>query len=122
MGRSTADTDEILIVEDDVLVRVVVAEAMEDAGFRVVTAENGDEAMKYLVEGMRPAAVITDIEMPGDVDGIKLARWLSEQLSSVRVLVVSGRHTEGSELLPQGAGFLAKPFGLDDLVARVRGH
>jgi DNA-binding response OmpR family regulator len=110
----------ILIVEDDPLVRVVLSAAIEDAGFDVTIADSGDDALRQLSCGLRPRAVVTDIEMAGSLDGIGLARWLTEYRAGTGILVVSGRQAPGAGDLPRGVQFLAKPFGLNRLLDAIQ--
>ncbi len=109
----------ILIVEDDPLVRVVLAAAVEDAGFDVTIAESADDALRQLSSGLMPRAVVTDIEMAGSLDGLGLARWLSERRAGIGILVVSGRQAPGAGDLPGGVRFLAKPFALGRLLDAI---
>jgi DNA-binding response OmpR family regulator len=126
MGISPQDTSPqdtghgtILIVEDDPLVRVVLAAAIEDADFDVTIAESADEALRQLSSGLMPRAVVTDIEMAGSLDGLGLARWLSERRAGIGILVVSGRQAPGVGDLPGGVRFLAKPFALGRLLDAI---
>ena len=104
-GPQDAGHGTILIVEDDPLVRVVLAAAIEDADFDVTIAESADEALRQLSSGLMPRAVVTDIEMAGSLDGLGLARWLSERRAGIGILVVSGRQAPGVGDLPGGVRF-----------------
>lgn len=119
MAMQGPGPETILLVEDDPLVQIVVAEALEDAGFSVVTAETGDEAMQRLSSGFVPLAIVTDIELPGSTNGTQLAWWASRHQADVDVLVISGRQAVNVEDLPHGVLFLAKPFALTQLVASL---
>jgi two-component system, response regulator PdtaR len=109
----------VLVVEDDVLVRLTLAEILMDAGFSVTQAASADEALKILQAGGVPDLVITDIEMPGSLDGLQLAARLRDAWPGVRTLVVSGR-------LPwppprdTAEFYLVKPVRPDNLLAAVR--
>lgn len=100
----------VLVVEDEALVRLVAAEELLDAGFRVIEAHDADEALALL--GARPdcAALVTDVRMPGAMDGIALAQRVARERPHMRIVVVSGHATPSAAALPPGATFLAKPY------------
>lgn len=96
----------VLLVEDEWLVREMLADVLDAAGFATSLAASAAEALRLLRR--EPAdLVITDIEMPGVLDGVDLARLLVAQRPETGVLVVSGRRPGP---LPPGVRFLAKPF------------
>ena len=103
----------ILIVEDNVVLRFVLAEFLRDAGFAVVEASSGDEARSFLNTPNSVSLVFTDVHMPGETDGITLARIVTDALPQVKVVVTSG---ELSRLkAPKGIPFVPKPYDLPKL-------
>lgn len=110
----------ILVVEDEPLVRMYLADLLDEEGFRVVEAANAEEALALFQARRDVLAVITDVEMPGHVDGYELARTIRERSPSTGVIVSSGRAWPGSDDLPEGAVFLPKPVSPAELVALVR--
>lgn len=97
----------ILVVEDDVLVRDMIVEILADAGFETYEAGCVEEALRGLAE--QPVdAVITDVDMPGKLDGTDLTRRIDESWPEIDVIVTSGRRPADS--LPGIARFLPKPF------------
>jgi CheY-like chemotaxis protein len=74
MGCLATERPVVLVVEDDFLIRMHAAEMIEEAGFEVVEASNADEAVAILEGRPNIAVVFTDIQMPGSMDGLKLAR------------------------------------------------
>lgn len=100
----------VLVVEDEVLIRLMVSDELREAGFRVVEAANADDALAYLQAGERADLVFSDVRMPGSMDGIALAEKVRTEYPSVRVVLTSGH------LLPReiraGLPFLAKPYEL----------
>lgn len=109
-GRPT-----VLVVEDDRLVRETMADVLRDAGFATCEAGCADDALRALAE--HPVdAVVTDIDMPGEIDGIGLARRMGELWPEIGVLVISGGKRA---LLPPAARFLAKPFTAGRLLAAL---
>ncbi|MDP9840639.1 CheY-like chemotaxis protein [Neorhizobium huautlense] len=108
----------VLIVEDEPLIRMVLADTLLDEGYDVVEAGNVLEAVAAL--GQRPIdAVVTDIDMPGALSGLDLARMISTSHMNVPVIIASGRHRPGQEELPGDAVFVPKPYGLDVIAAMV---
>ncbi len=110
----------VLVVEDEVLVRMMLADVLEDAGFRVVEAAHADEALLVLTALDGVTAVVTDVEMPaGSIDGFELARRVREE-RRIGVLIVSGRARPGAGQLPEGAHFIAKPVQPETLVGLLK--
>lgn len=105
----------ILVVEDETLVRMMAAEILLDAGFKVLEACSASEAMTALEGRDDIVAVFSDIEMPPGMDGIALAGVVRERWPDVGVVLTSGR------LAPDGADvpFIAKPWRAADLIAQV---
>jgi CheY-like chemotaxis protein len=81
----------VLVIEDEVWVRVEIAESLREAGFTVIEASNGDEAMTFLRTVDSVALVVSDIQMPGKVDGLALAAWLRHEMPYIAIVLVSGR-------------------------------
>ena len=105
----------ILVVEDDLLVRDMVVEILRDAGFTVCDAACAEDALKMLAK-RHVDAVVTDVDMPGEVDGVSLAWRISEWKPEIGVVLTSGRTPRP---FPQGMKFVAKPFTARDLVRSV---
>ena len=95
----------ILIAEDEVLTRMVLAEELRDAGFFVVEASNADDAIAYLRTDSQIDLVFSDIHMPGSIDGLELARRLRVEHPTLPVILSSGRQG------PEGATFLSQSPG-----------
>jgi DNA-binding response OmpR family regulator len=114
----------ILFVEDEPLIRLILAEELTDAGFEVCQAENGDEAAK-LIQGSPIAftLLITDIHMPGERDGVAVARLMHRQNPLIPVIYITGRPDIFNKMTPVSANtaILAKPF-LPSELARVARH
>jgi two-component system, response regulator PdtaR len=107
----------VLVVEDEPLVRIFACEILTDAGYLVVEASTADEALQLLDAGI--AAVVTDIEMPGSIDGLQLARRIETQWPTIGVVIVSGRRLPNPDELPHRALFLAKPYSTEHLIDTV---
>jgi DNA-binding NtrC family response regulator len=107
----------VLIVEDDFLVRAVAVAHLEESGFSIVEAQTADEAMFILRDDRSIAAVFSDVQMPGSMDGIALAQWLARTRPKVKVLLTSGRMDHNK---PVGWRFLAKPYSLQEMERELR--
>src|ERR1700710_2420059 len=109
----------ILIVEDEFLLRLDSAETIEHAGFEVVQAANADEAIAILEARPEIRVVFTDIQMPGSMDGLKLARFVRDRWPPIKIVATSGRVKVGAEDLPAGSVFLPKPYRGPQVVATL---
>jgi DNA-binding NtrC family response regulator len=110
---------EVLVVEDEPLVRMVAADALADGGIMAWEAGDAGEALEVL--GQRPAigVVFTDVDMPGEMDGLGLAREVSETRPDVKVIVTSGATVVSPGDLPNDGTFLPKPYPPERLVSIV---
>ena len=86
----------VLVVDDEPLVRILTVQVLEEAGFRVEEAGNSDEALSRL-DGHPIVALVTDIDMPGSLDGCGLARRVRQLFPSVAILIISGVAIPGYE-------------------------
>lgn len=113
----------ILVVEDNEGVRLTVVEVLEQSGYTVITAEDGDQAMSKLQAGLIPELIFTDVVMPGRIKSTDLADWAHAQSPPVAVLFTSG-HTRdilsNNHLLSPEIHLLSKPYSLEALTQRVR--
>lgn len=113
----------ILVVEDNEGVRLTVVELLQQSGYTVLTAEDGDRAMQVLQRGVSPDLIFTDVVMPGRVKSTDLATWARAQNPPVPVLFTSG-HTRdilsSNHLLSADIHLLSKPYSPDALTQRVR--
>ena len=109
----------ILLVEDELLIRVFLGDELRDLGYQVIEAATGDEAMAIL-ETLVPDLVISDVRMPGSLDGIDLLAFIKRAFSEVPVTITSG-HSEASLALGKGATkFLRKPYLIGTIVEIVQ--
>jgi CheY-like chemotaxis protein len=100
----------VLIVEDEFLLRMDAADMIADAGFEVVEAGNADEAIDILEARRDIAVVFTDIQMPGSMNGLKLARAVRGRWPPIKIVATSGEVDLGEDDLPDGGRFLPKPY------------
>jgi CheY-like chemotaxis protein len=105
----------VLVVEDEILMRWTVAEALQEAGFDVVEAGSAIEAISILEKRVDIHTVFTDIQMPGSIDGLKLAHLISFRWPPIRIIATSGQLKLRDDDLPEGGRYLQKPYPMADL-------
>lgn len=110
----------VLVVEDEAMILAHVACVLSEAGYRVIEAANADEALSALEGGARVHLVFTDVQMPGKVDGLELARLVSTRWPRTSLLISSGRLELESDRLPPGGRFLRKPYDFGVMLRHVR--
>lgn len=110
----------ILVVDDEPLLRIFAVDFLADAGFMVYEASNADEALEVL--GARPDifAVFTDMQMPGSLDGVGLARRIKENWPGIFVIVTSGQQAPQNGDLLDDVPFLTKPYLPETVVTIIR--
>jgi CheY-like chemotaxis protein len=109
----------ILVVEDELLIRMFVSDLLRDTGYDVVEAVNGDEALDILNAEVAVDLVLSDVRMPGSTDGLALLQFVREKLADLPVIITSG-HLEPDVALAAGASqFLAKPFKVEEALKVV---
>jgi CheY-like chemotaxis protein len=111
----------VIVVEDEPMVRMAAVGAFEDAGFEVLEGKNAQVALLILkTEGGRVQALFTDVEMPGVMDGLMLARQIHLDWPLISVMVASGRVSPVAADMPEGSRFFEKPYDLAHVVAHIR--
>ncbi len=110
----------ILVIEDEPLVRLFLTDFLDEAGFKVFEAVNADEAMTILQARRDVQVIISDIEMPGSLNGLELARAVHERWPGIGVVITSGRERPGPDDLSEKVGFLAKPYLPDTVTTLIR--
>ncbi|MET1756527.1 response regulator [Novosphingobium sp. RD2P27] len=119
MNPSPDQSLAVLVVEDEGLLRICVADALQDAGLTVFEAVNATEALELLDARDDVRVVLTDIEMPGDIDGLALTATIHQRWPEIGVVVVSGRVRPDPGQLPANGEFIAKPYDLNEVTLRV---
>ena len=109
----------ILLVEDEVLIRIFEADLLQDAGFEVIEAANADEALRELENRPDVQVLFTDIHMPGTLGGLELACRVHERWPGIELLIASGRLRLGPDEIPDSARFLSKPFEPRHLIQQL---
>jgi CheY-like chemotaxis protein len=106
----------VLVVEDDEVLRMCAAEVVADAGFTPVEAVNADEAVAILESRSDIALVLTDIQMPGSMDGLGLARTVNDRWPAIKIILVSGRVELSERERPVNSRFFQKPFAMKQMI------
>jgi CheY-like chemotaxis protein len=107
----------ILIVEDEFLINTVITEELRSHGCDVLSAFNADEAIDILNIRSDIEVVFTDIDMPGSIDGLRLASAIRDRWPPIQVIVTSGKINPSA--LPDQVSFLAKPYTVNAIVQKV---
>lgn len=110
----------VLVVEDDEVLRMCAAEVVTDAGFTPVEAANADEAVAILESRSDIALVFTDIQMPGSMDGLGLARTVHDRWPAIKIILVSGRVEVSECERPVNSRFFQKPFAMRQMIEGLR--
>jgi CheY-like chemotaxis protein len=100
----------ILIVEDEMIVRLIGSDTLTDAGYEVVEAATADEALQLLEQHGDVEVLFTDIRMPGSMDGLELARVVRERWPAMKILITSGDTFPPRSAIADDGCFLAKPY------------
>jgi two-component system, response regulator PdtaR len=100
----------VLVVEDEILVRMDAIDAIERAGSDVVDAGNAEEAITILEQRSDIRLIFTDIDMPGSTDGLKLAHFVKSRWPPIKIIATSGHAKITANDLPKGGRFIAKPY------------
>ena len=112
-------TTGVLIVEDEFLLRADAADFIKRAGFTVYEANNADEAIRVLEAHREIRVVFTDINMPGSMDGLKLAQYVRGRWPPIKLIVTSGYMLPPDKGLPDGAAYFAKPYRLEKITRSI---
>ncbi|MGO9357280.1 MAG: response regulator [Xanthobacteraceae bacterium] len=110
----------VLVVEDDPLLRELAVTLVKEAGFVALQAGGADGAVAVLEARSDIAVLFTDIDMPGSMNGLKLAQVVGQRWPQIRTLVASGQIRPRSSELPPNGAFLAKPYRGAAVVAQLR--
>lgn len=111
----------ILVVEDEFLIRLTLVEALSDEGYDVLEAENGDAALPILQSDPSIRILLTDIQLPGTLDGTRLAHRARETRPGLPVLYMTGRPDPAAQATAApNDGYIAKPYSLSEICEAVR--
>jgi CheY-like chemotaxis protein len=120
MSNAVAEPSVVLVVEDDLLLRMDAADIVRNAGFDVIEAGSADEAIAILEANRNIHLVFTDIQMPGPMDGLKLARFVKDRWPPIKIMATSGLIKISGDDLPPGGRFLPKPYSPAEVIRTLR--
>ena len=110
----------VLVVEDDMILRMRAIDMVDDAGYVSVEAVDADEALAILQSRSDIALLFTDIQMPGSMDGLQLAHAVHERWPLIKIIVVSGQLELSSSQLPRDSRFFGKPLVSGQMIAEMQ--
>jgi two-component sensor histidine kinase len=120
MSADPGSRPNVLVVEDEMVLRMRAVDIVEDAGFHPVEAVNADEAISILESRSDISLLFTDIQMPGSIDGLKLAHAVHERWPSIKIILVSGQVKPSDGERPENSRFFGKPLGVAQMIAELQ--
>jgi len=109
----------VLIVEDEFLVRMTASDALRDAGYHVLEAMSGDEAVEILASGVSVDLIFSDVRMPGSLDGLGLLGHVQAAFPGLPFIMTSGHLQPGLADVDRASRFLAKPYRLEQVFQMI---
>jgi two-component system, response regulator PdtaR len=119
MGGPQNQSIAVLVVEDEPLIRMDTVSSLESEGFKVYQAENAADAIRSLELHDEIRLVFTDVNMPGSIDGLKLAHYVRGRWPPVKIIVTSGYAKLRDSDLPPGALFIEKPYAAKNIAQKM---
>jgi len=110
----------VLVVEDEMLLRMRAVDMVEDAGYTPVEAVDADEAFAILQSRSDIALLFTDVQMPGSMDGLQLAHAVYERWPLIKIILVSGQLKLSSTHIPRESRFFGKPLVPGQMIAEMQ--
>jgi DNA-binding NtrC family response regulator len=109
----------VLVVEDETLIRLWAADLLQEDGFLVLEAKNADAALKLLEDRPDVKLLFTDVQMPGSLNGMELAREVHARWPHILLVITSGRERPTRADIPNDGRFVAKPYTAEQLLGQV---
>ena len=119
MATSRTERPVVLVVEDEFLIRMHAAEMIREAGYNVVEAKNADDAIVILETRRDIRVVFTDLQIPGSMDGLKLAHAVRHRWPPIHIVATSAYDASLKDELPAGSVFLLKPYTEREIVSTL---
>ena len=113
----------VLVVEDEFLIRAMLSDHLQECGYKVLEASTADEAVAIIEKvDVLIDLVLTDIRMPGSMDGFALARWICENYPNMHVILASGdaKKADAAKELCEKMHLFEKPYDLEAVAAQIR--
>jgi CheY-like chemotaxis protein len=118
VGVQASGIHTVLVVEDEVLVRLMIAEELRSAGFQVIEAADADEALSVLAHITDVSVIFSDIRMPGSMDGLGLATKVRADFPQIRIVLASGNPAGVTSV--DHDGFFLKPYEADKIINLIK--
>jgi CheY-like chemotaxis protein len=110
----------VLVVEDEMLLRMKAVDMVEDAGYISAEAVDADEALAILQSRSDIALLFTDVQMPGSMNGLQLAHVVHERWPPIKIILTSGQLKLSGSDIPLDSRFFGKPLRSDEIIAEMR--
>ncbi len=110
----------VLVVDDEMLLRMRAVDMVQDAGYTSVEAVDADAALAILESRSDIALLFTDIQMPGSLDGLQLARAVHERWPPIKIILVSGQLKLSNSDIPPDSRFFGKPLKANEMIAEMQ--
>ena len=110
----------VLVVEDEMLLRMRAVDMVEDAGYTSVEAVDADEAVTILETRSDIALLFTDVQMPGSMDGLRLAHVVHKRWPPIKIILVSGALKLAKSDIPADSRFFGKPLEAKEMIAEMQ--
>jgi two-component sensor histidine kinase/ActR/RegA family two-component response regulator len=110
----------VLVVEDEMVLRMRAVDIVEDAGFTAVQAVNADEALAILESRSDISLLFSDIQMPGSIDGLRLAHAVHDRWPAIKIILVSGQVKLSDSDKPADSRFFGKPLEMQQMIAELQ--
>ena len=120
MSVADPSSTNVLVVEDEMVLRMRAVDIVEDAGFTAVEAVNADEALKILESRSDISLLFSDIQMPGTMDGLKLAYAVHDRWPSIKIILVSGQVKVQETDKPADSRFFGKPLDVKQMIGELQ--
>jgi CheY-like chemotaxis protein len=114
------DRKAVLVVEDEPLLRMMAIEMVEDGGFNAVEARDADEAIAILEARTDITIVFTDVDMPGSMNGLRLAAAIRDMWPPIEIVITSGHFRLDDSIIPARTVFFPKPYDHEQVVSTLR--
>jgi CheY-like chemotaxis protein len=119
METDAPNSKAILVVEDEALIRIWAADLLEENGFSVLEAKDADIALKLLKSRPDVKLLFTDVQMPGSLNGMELAREVHARWPHILLVITSGRERPTRAEIPDHGRFVAKPYSGEELLGQI---
>jgi two-component sensor histidine kinase/CheY-like chemotaxis protein len=120
MSADSIKVPKVLIVEDEMMLRMRAVDIVEDAGFCPVEAVSADEALSILESRSDISLLFTDIQMPGSMDGLKLAHAVHDRWPAIKIILVSGQVNPSDAEKPSDSRFFGKPLSVEKMITELQ--